>query len=62
MRTSLPGNNQHPLNDPQRVLQQLVQQVYASPDITILLESQVISTKGFMGNFTSTIERPGGER
>lgn len=62
VRTSLPSQDHHPLNDPQPVLQQLVQQINASPYITTLLESQVISTKGFMGNFTSTIERAGGER
>ncbi len=46
--------------DPQRVLRQLVEQVGDDPLITVHLESEVVASSGFMGNFTSTIRRADG--
>lgn len=48
--------------DPQAVLHRLVQQVSTHPKITVHLDSQVVETQGFKGNFTSTIRRPDGSR
>jgi heterodisulfide reductase subunit A-like polyferredoxin len=48
--------------EPQSVLKQLVDQVQHSSLITVLLESQVISTSGFMGNFTSVVHGANGEK
>ncbi len=47
-------------NDPQYVLRRLVEQIHAIPNITIHLESQVIATGGFVGNFASTIQHSDG--
>ncbi len=63
----LGGNLRHvftALNDkdPQVVLKHLVEQVHANPAITLHLESKVVSTKGSMGNFASTIQGPDGSR
>jgi heterodisulfide reductase subunit A-like polyferredoxin len=47
---------------PQQVLQTLIEGVQSHPAITLHLESQVVGSSGFMGNFTSTIRRGNGER
>ncbi len=41
--------------DPQTMLRRLVDQVHAHPAITLHLGSKVVSSRGFRGNFTSTI-------
>ncbi len=63
----LGGNLRHvfvPRNgsDPQQMLRALVERVQAHPLITLHLRSQVVTTGGFRGNFTSTIERADGSR
>ncbi len=65
--TELGGNLRHvftPLDgkDPQRVLAELVTQVQANPLITVHTGSRVTDSKGFMGNFVSTLERADGTR
>ncbi len=47
---------------PQHVLQKLIEGVQSNPAITLHLESQVVSSSGFMGNFKSTIRQPNGEQ
>ena len=44
------------------VLTQLVDQVQHNSLITVHLESQVVATSGFMGNFVSTVQDAGGEK
>ncbi|MBN2149182.1 MAG: FAD-dependent oxidoreductase [Anaerolineales bacterium] len=51
----------HPRN-PQQTLRTLVDQVQSSPGITLHLQSEVISTRGFMGNFVSTVCNATNER
>lgn len=46
--------------DPQEILGELVSQVCSQPAITVHLQSTVNTTTGFMGNFTSTIQKTGG--
>jgi heterodisulfide reductase subunit A-like polyferredoxin len=63
----LGGNLRHvfiPRNgkDPQRILKNLVEQVRAHPLITTHLESRVVASSGFMGNFASVIEDADGAR
>jgi heterodisulfide reductase subunit A-like polyferredoxin len=48
--------------DPQGVLAELVDQVSNHKRISLYIESQVISSTGFMGNFTSVIEGKGQKR
>jgi heterodisulfide reductase subunit A-like polyferredoxin len=48
--------------NPQQVLQRLVDQVRANPSITLHLQSRVVATSGFMGNFTSTLQEAGGQQ
>ncbi len=48
--------------DPQQTLRRLVEGVQAHPDITVHLGSEVVSSSGFMGNFTSVIEGADGQR
>ncbi|MFU8773101.1 MAG: FAD-dependent oxidoreductase, partial [Anaerolineales bacterium] len=48
--------------DLQQTLDQLKEQVCANQDITLHLESQVTDTKGFMGNFNTTISHTDGTR
>jgi heterodisulfide reductase subunit A2 len=57
--TSLPGETGRA---PRRVLQELVAQVTAHDNITVHLQSRVVNTGGFKGNFTSTIVGAGGTR
>jgi heterodisulfide reductase subunit A-like polyferredoxin len=49
-------------DDPQASLATLVAAVQENPGITVHLESQVVSTSGFMGNFNSTIQSRDGTR
>lgn len=48
--------------DPQLILKQLQAQVTNHPKISIHLSSQIANTKGFTGNFTSTIKHADGRR
>jgi heterodisulfide reductase subunit A-like polyferredoxin len=64
---ALGGNLRHvfmPRNgsDPQQMLRSLVERVRAHPRITVHLESRVVATSGFRGNFTSTIQSADGSR
>jgi len=54
--TAPPLSSKEQPKDPQDVLQQLLAQVWAHSNITIHLNSQVVSAKGFRGNFTSVIK------
>ncbi|MDI6768858.1 MAG: FAD-dependent oxidoreductase [Anaerolineales bacterium] len=48
--------------DPQETLQQLIQQVNQTAAITLHMQSKVVATSGFMGNFASTLQYPDGRR
>jgi heterodisulfide reductase subunit A-like polyferredoxin len=48
--------------DPQELLCRLLQQVHSNSNISLHLESQVIASSGFMGNFSSTILGPAGKQ
>ena len=48
--------------DPQAYLKDLVRQVEAQPRIRIHLEHELETTTGFVGNFTSSLRGPDGER
>lgn len=48
--------------DPQEYLCRLLQEVHANPNISVHLESQVVASSGFMGNFSSTILGPEGRQ
>ena len=50
------------LRTPQEVLQQLIERINAHPAIVVHLRSEVASSSGFMGNFTSTIHHAGGSQ
>jgi heterodisulfide reductase subunit A len=41
---------------PQTILKKLIEQVESNPEITLHMESQVMKSTGFMGNFTTTIQ------
>jgi heterodisulfide reductase subunit A-like polyferredoxin len=58
VQIALPGQNSSPL----QVLHRLVQQVSDNDKITVHLKAQVVSTSGFMGNFTSTLELADGRK
>lgn len=49
-------------HDPQKTLQRLVESTLSHASITVHLESQVVSTQGFKGSFTSQIQSGLGER
>ena len=51
----------HPRH-PQMVLRSLVQQVQSDPGITLHLNSEILSTRGFTGNFISTLRSADGSR
>jgi heterodisulfide reductase subunit A-like polyferredoxin len=55
----LPG--EVPVRAPQQVLKELVSRVESNPAIQVYLDSQVIATRGFTGNFVSTLKTDGGE-
>jgi heterodisulfide reductase subunit A-like polyferredoxin len=46
---------------PQEYLRDLVERVEAEPLITVHLETELATTGGYKGNFTSTLRAPGGE-
>jgi heterodisulfide reductase subunit A-like polyferredoxin len=48
--------------DPQVILRQLVDQSQDNPNIDLYLESQIITSSGFMGNFTSEIRDVNGNK
>ena len=48
--------------DPQEVLCRLLQQVQYNPKIQLHLQSKVVASSGFMGNFRSTIVGPDGKQ
>jgi heterodisulfide reductase subunit A-like polyferredoxin len=52
----------HDGRDPQAFLTTLVEQVTRSSKITVHLESELVETGGFVGNFTSVLRTPQGER
>jgi heterodisulfide reductase subunit A-like polyferredoxin len=52
----LAGNGAADGKSPQEYLDDLVAKVETHPLITVHLETELASTKGFMGNFTSTLE------
>lgn len=47
--------------DPQQILKHLIDKIENNPLINLHLESQVVDTSGFMGNFTSTMQNLAGE-
>mgnify|MGYP001087422253 CR=1 FL=1 len=51
----------HPRH-PQMILQSLIEQVNADPGITLHLNSAILSTRGFTGNFVSTLLNGNGQR
>jgi len=51
----------HPRH-PQYVLQSLIKEVQDNPGITLHLSSEVLSTRGFTGNFISTVRSADGTR
>jgi heterodisulfide reductase subunit A-like polyferredoxin len=59
VHTAVPGETQR---SPQHVLAELVGRVSAHELITLHLQSEVIASGGFKGNFTSTIASAGGSR
>ncbi len=54
--TSLPASGEDLPKQPQAVLDQLIEKVQANPNIQVHLQSRVLDTQGFMGNFTSLIQ------
>ena len=58
--THYPNSYQSFSPNPQKLLQQLIARVSNNPAITVHLSSEVTQTKGFMGNFTSTIHQSDG--
>lgn len=62
VRTTLPNLYSNDLIDTHEFLNRLIDQVLNNSYINIHLNSQVISTGGFMGNFKSTIENNHGDR
>ncbi|MBI5841976.1 MAG: FAD-dependent oxidoreductase [Chloroflexi bacterium] len=48
--------------DPQEILQSLIGKMLANPAIILHLNSKVVSSSGFMGNFNSTLEDRDGSR
>ncbi|MDT8304311.1 MAG: FAD-dependent oxidoreductase [Anaerolineae bacterium] len=57
--TALPGE---PVREPRRVLKELVARVTAHDKITLHLQSEVLATGGFKGNFTSVVVDASGAR
>jgi len=55
-------NGREAPEDPQKALSRLVRQVRADDKISVYLNSRVVAHSGFMGNFTSVIQGPDGER
>jgi heterodisulfide reductase subunit A-like polyferredoxin len=57
--SGVPRHDEQGFISPQRYLSQLIDRVRNHPLITLHLETQLVSTKGFMGNFNSTLEPVG---
>jgi heterodisulfide reductase subunit A len=51
-----------PVLDPQKYLRALIQQVESHPAITTHLSSRVLHTRGFVGDFHTTLQRDDGDR
>lgn len=58
----LPGQGESEFISPQAFLAKLVTAVHSHPHIDLHMNTQLASTKGFMGNFTSTLEPVGEKR
>lgn len=58
----LPSRNEKDFIPPQAHLAKLVAAVHAHPRIDLHMKTQLASTRGFMGNFTSTLEPVGENR
>ncbi len=56
---SLPQNEGTGYRNPQQYLSNVVEQVQTHPLITVHLETEVMQTDGFVGNFTSLCQRNG---
>jgi heterodisulfide reductase subunit A-like polyferredoxin len=54
----LPSNGK----EPQTILTQLVDQVQHNSLITVYLQSHIVATSGFMGNFVSTVQDASGKK
>jgi heterodisulfide reductase subunit A-like polyferredoxin len=48
--------------NPKTILKKLIDQVEASPEITLHMEAQVVNATGFMGNFSTTIQHKDGRQ
>jgi heterodisulfide reductase subunit A len=48
--------------DPQQVLKDRIAKISADPRITVLLESEVVEVKGYVGQYTSTVQAKDGSR
>lgn len=48
--------------DPQELLAHLLAAVEGNENVTVHLQSELISSSGFMGDFTTTVQGPDGER
>ena len=65
IRTSLPRTGlglDAGARAPAKVLRQLREDVLSSTKIQLHLESEIVASRGFMGNFTSTLRRADGSR
>ena len=60
--TKLPPRDKSFSDGPQSRLERLIEQVQAEPAVTVHLQSEVVFTKGFMGNFVSTIRDANGSQ
>jgi heterodisulfide reductase subunit A len=49
-----------PANDPQAYLRELIAQVEVEPSINVYVNTELVGTAGFMGNFTSTLKNGAG--
>ena len=60
VHTTPPGDSRIGTQNPRLVLNQLIDSVQTNPNVTIYLDSRVVATQGFVGNFTSTIQHADG--
>lgn len=65
--SELGGNLRHVFTtfddrDPQSFLRQLIQKTCTHPQITLFMNSHIVGTRGFKGNFTSSVEGADGKR
>jgi heterodisulfide reductase subunit A-like polyferredoxin len=49
----------HNAKDPQEILAEFIEQVQSHPNIQTHVETEVVASRGFMGSFSSTLERDG---